>query len=71
MFKTVSFTAYKQHMHTSMSESTARLGDLEAQYMTLKNNITTETESKLGFREVAIKSYVSRPSQALSLGSNR
>jgi len=67
VFQTISFTASKQHTHTAMSVTNGRLSDLESQYMTLKNKITSQTAIELGFKEVAIRSYVSRPSRDLSL----
>lgn len=66
VFKTVSFTANRQHAHKDMGEITVKLGELESKYISLKNGITSERALELGFKEVAAKRYISKPSLGLS-----
>jgi len=59
---TIHNTVAREHLENEASSRTLSIGNKEFQYITMRNAVTLPIAYSLGFKEVSVKTFVSKKS---------
>lgn len=67
VFTIVHRVAYRQHAQDVIAEKTYAVGELESQYITIKNSVTKDDAIALGYHPVVTRSYITNRSLGVAI----
>lgn len=57
---TVHNVVARQNLENEASSLTLKIGNQEFQYITMRNNVTLATAHSMGFKDVSVKTFISK-----------